>query len=131
VSQLTLKELSAEAYRISVSKGWHEKPKTFAEYTALFHSEISEAFEEFRAGHRPQEIYFENDVFGHRPEALKAAETLAGQGNKPEGIGIELADELIRIFDYAGAEELDLDALVRIKAAYNETRARRHGGKVI
>lgn len=36
---------------------------------------------------------------------------------------VELADTLIRIFDYAGAYHFDLDGAVREKRAYNATRA--------
>jgi NTP pyrophosphatase (non-canonical NTP hydrolase) len=35
---------------------------------------------------------------------------------------VELADVLIRLFDYAGAYNLDLDGAVAEKRAYNATR---------
>jgi NTP pyrophosphatase (non-canonical NTP hydrolase) len=37
-------------------------------------------------------------------------------------VEVELADALIRIFDYAGAYGYDLDGAVREKRAYNATR---------
>ena len=48
---------------------------------------------------------------------------------KPEGFPIELADILIRVFDLAEAWDIDLEAALQEKMAYNETRAYRHGGK--
>lgn len=38
-------------------------------------------------------------------------------------VEVEMADALIRIFDYAGAFGLDLDGAVAEKRAYNATRA--------
>lgn len=37
-------------------------------------------------------------------------------------VEVELADALIRIFDYAGEHKLDLDGAVAEKRAYNKTR---------
>lgn len=51
---------------------------------------------------------------------------------------VELADALIRIFDYAGAYKLDLGGALLEKMAYNKNRAdhkienrRKEGGKKI
>jgi hypothetical protein len=50
---------------------------------------------------------------------------------KPEGIPIELADCIIRIFDYCGKEGINIEEAIRIKHEYNKTRPYRHGGKAI
>lgn len=42
--------------------------------------------------------------------------------NRPM-VEVELADAIIRIMDYAGAFNLDLDGAVREKRSYNATRA--------
>lgn len=82
------------------------------ELLALIHSEISEVLEGVRKGHADK----------HLPH--RTAEE------------VELADALIRIFDYAGEYGLDIDGAVREKLAYNDARAdhqaearRRDGGK--
>jgi hypothetical protein len=68
------------------------------ELLALIHSEISEALE----GERKN---LPDDHLPHR----RMAE-------------VELADALIRIFDYAGAFGYDLEGAFREKLAYNRTR---------
>ena len=52
-------------------------------------------------------------------------------GRKPEGVAIELADCIIRILDYCGAQGIDVDEATRIKHEYNKSRPYRHGGKRI
>lgn len=98
------------AYDTGKSKGWYEEPRTFGDRIALMHSELSEALEEFR-----------------KP----SASMLYYQESKPEGILAELADVVIRIFDYAGSENQSEEfsrALID-KMLYNLTRPHRHGGK--
>lgn len=93
-------------------KGWWETERQFPEIVALIHTEVSEAFEEYRNGHKLHEIYYNN-------------------GNqKPEGVPVELADVIIRILDFVGYHNIDLDEAVRLKMAYNKTRPHRHGGKL-
>lgn len=48
---------------------------------------------------------------------------------KPVGLPSELADILIRVFDFAAQQRIDLDAAVVEKMEYNATRPHRHGGK--
>jgi hypothetical protein len=69
------------------------------ELIALMHSELSEALEGVRKN-------LQDEKLPHR----KAEE-------------VELADALIRIFDYAGAYGLDLDGAFWEKRAYNAKRA--------
>ena len=108
----TINDYCCDAFNNAVLKGWHEKERTIGDQIALMHSELSEAFEEFRNGYRPDEIYFSD-------------------GRKPEGIPIELADCIIRIFDFCGKYDIDLEQAIKIKMEYNETRPHRHGGKQV
>ena len=103
-------QLMEEIHKTAVEKGWWEnEDRNFGELIALCHSELSEAFEEYRDGHDLKEIYFVND--------------------KPEGVPIELADILIRLFDFCYHLDLPLYEAMLIKMKFNEGRPYRHGGK--
>lgn len=101
-----------QAYQNQVAKGFDDK--TFGDDIALMHSELSEALEEYRNGHIPTEIYFNSN-----------------KPTKPEGVPIEIADVVIRIFGFCGLYGINLENALQIKMAFNETREHKHGGKVI
>lgn len=108
------KNLNTMAFDINewaIQKGWWEPAKTFGELVALFHSEASEALEEFRNHHSPTEIYFKD--------------------NKPEGIPIELADLIIRVLDTCGHYGIDIEHAIQVKHEFNLSRSHRHGGKAL
>jgi NTP pyrophosphatase (non-canonical NTP hydrolase) len=42
----------------------------------------------------------------------------------------ELADVVIRILDYAGGRDLDLEGALEAKMRFNDARSYRHGGKL-
>lgn len=104
---MTLNELVKEAHSTASRKGWWDLEPNIPEKLALIHSEISEALEEFRGG----------------------SMTPYRVGTKPEGFPVELADAIIRIADLCGYLQIDLEAVLTEKMAYNATRPFRHGGK--
>ncbi len=102
----SLNDLSDLFHEENIEAGWWKLdadgaliPRNKGELLALIHSEISECLE----GVRKDQM---DDKLPHR----KMEE-------------VELADALIRIFDYAGAHKLDLGGAVKEKRAYNKTRA--------
>lgn len=108
----SLNEYAEECCEIAKSKGWYDSDEdTLPTKLCLVHSEISEALEEIRTGRAPNEIYL-------------------GKNNKPEGMPIELADAIIRIFDIAKKWDMDLDKAYEMKTAYNKLRPYRHGKKL-
>lgn len=104
-----------------------EDPKMFSEKMLLVVSEVSEALEEYRNGRVVDFLYFMNKLgFEHQDEArFREAPTL----NKPEGIPVELADAVIRIFDFAEANGIDLEKAIELKLEYNRSRPYKHGRK--
>jgi len=105
---MTLKSLVEKAHERAKRSGWWDPGKSALEIHMLIVSEVAEATEECRVGAQP--FYF--------------------KGEKPEGEAVELADAIIRIADYFGHKNWDLEAVIREKMAYNETRPHRHGGKL-
>lgn len=111
----TISEWQKEVYQIAKDKGWHEtdNEKSFIECLMLIVSELSEAVEEYRNNRKFDEIY-----------------TKVGS-NKIEGIPVEMADVVIRIFDTCEQFGINLEEALLIKSEYNKTRDYRHGGKLV
>jgi NTP pyrophosphatase (non-canonical NTP hydrolase) len=83
----TLKEMAAEVAAYQAEKGW-DQPRSFAVSMALLHEEVAEA------GHAWREWGFADQTLGISPERPQ------GHWNaKPEGVGGEFADILIRLLD--------------------------------
>jgi len=98
-----------ECHAVASDKGWWDEPRLAPECFMLMVSEIAEALEEYRNN--------KGDYY-------------IGEKGKPEGIGVELADLLIRVFDYCGKFNIDIGKIIIEKMKYNETRPYRHGNKV-
>lgn len=111
----TLAELQTYIGEWAKRKGWWGiELINIPEKICLMHSELSEALEEYRNGISPKQIYTD-------PSDTR---------NKPEGISIELADTVIRILHFCAEFDIDLEAAITQKMAYNEGRPYRHGDKL-
>ena len=128
----TLFQLMAEAHGTARLKGWWddqikdgEDRKLTADEIgakiALMHSELSEGLEEVRRGEGFYQMYLGGE---------KSTED-GGTIHKPEGLAVELADCVIRIFDLSARLELDLPTALLEKMNYNRARPHRHGGKAL
>lgn len=105
---MTIKEWAEKIHENAVNHGFWENEKSFAEIVALCHSEISEALEADRNG-----------------EPL----LWTREDGKPEGAAAEMADCVIRIFDWFGAKGIDPEKVIAEKHDYNTKRPYRHGKK--
>lgn len=105
-----LNDLSDRIHDNSKKHGFWEDDLTEEQWgaikLALVHSEVSEALEALREGNIRVE---------------------SKSGGKPEGLGSELADIIIRVLDLAAYFDLNIQQLVLTKMHYNETRPYKHG----
>jgi NTP pyrophosphatase (non-canonical NTP hydrolase) len=128
-------QLIKMAHTNAIKHGWWDEERTFGELIALMHSELSEALEEYRNGLAVNQIYFvcdmDCDLRRGDGNICRHKQCPHGISAKPCGIPIELADCIIRIFDTCGKHDIDLEAVIKMKMAYNMLRPNRHGGKVL
>lgn len=109
--------IAADVHAMAVSKGWWPaEGRNDGEVLALMHSEISEALEALRQG---------------GGESAKRLSVTADDGStRPmSAMEEEMADLVLRVFDYAGARGLNIGSAIVSKMAYNAGRPERHGKK--
>lgn len=106
----TLNDWVDEIGSWATNKGWDNKERDPAEWIALAHTELSEAYEAYRECGNMNDVWY-------------------GDDGKPEGYLTELADTFIRLCHNVSKLGADFDVLVEEKMAYNQKRPFRHGGK--
>lgn len=132
-----LQELAQRVYEVNVANGWFEDDRRFAEDIALLHSEVSEALEAYRdwgvedhtQAARDKDIRFIiNSNPGMSSDDIERVNDTLGP-LKPQGVGSELADVLVRLLDTCLRYDIDLLAEFERKLEFNKTRGFKHGNK--
>lgn len=131
-----LQELQELCGSTAASKGFHDdRPdsKGLHDSVALANwqgnklllivSEVIEAHDEIRNGHSANETYYPT-----APVEWGMTDQPMGPF-KPEGAPSEIADAVIRCFDFAYTEGFSLADIIIEKLQYNATRERLHGKK--
>ena len=93
----------------------------------LIVSEAAEAHDEIRAGRAADETYYPTAIEGS--EVLKQPYRNGGGPAKPEGVPSEIADGIIRGFDYFARHNIDGASMIVEKLIYNASRPFKHGKK--
>lgn len=106
-------DLTDIIHDVNVANGWFEEDRSIVEGHMLLVTEVAEATEAYRK-------------WGLADATKESDGTVL---TKPEGVGSEYADVLIRLLDQCQRDGVDLVAETERKIAYNATRGHRHGGK--
>lgn len=127
-----LTELAVDIFKDNSKKGFHEVSKEKGTLLMLIVSELGEALEADRK------------KYYSRPINPKVLNTILEELTSGDGVltkrGIEsfeayikdteedeIADAIIRLFDYAGKYNIDIGTHIMLKLAYNRTRPYKHG----
>jgi NTP pyrophosphatase (non-canonical NTP hydrolase) len=109
--------LADEVYGVAKKSGFHDKPVDLAVMLQNLAGEQAELWESYRK----QTL---NDL-------CDKADKMQEAGLEPlTSIEEEMADIVIRALDTAVEHRVDIGRAVRLKNAFNKTRAFRHGGKI-
>jgi hypothetical protein len=140
----TIAALCERSREISLEKGWLNPdgtdPRPFHIVTSLFHSEVTEAFEDIRSNRDIRELYYEvkfkednGTITKEEISFMSIAEARKVEGKygrgrdfldaKPCGVPVELADFVIRVAQFYGSALLSdkLEETVRNAANLQHT----------
>lgn len=129
--KLLLSEFQREVHATAVSKGWWDSAPAHAEIQKRLQQEphLLETFQLATERNKGEMLALMHSEISEALEALR-------HGNPPDdkipqfsGVEAELADTMIRIFDFCEAFGYDVVGAMLAKAEMNKSRTYKHGGK--
>lgn len=119
---MDINELAKEIRFFNSQKKFTVTSENIHQKLLLVVSEICEAQDQLRDGHKFNEVYYDSIV-------AQIDEKVISMEEKPEGFPIEIADAMIRLLDICAAFEIDVEEMIRLKMGYNQKRPIMHGRK--
>ncbi len=116
-------------FGVNSANGWFDKSRTFGDDVALLHSEVSEMLEAFRTDGLEDTTATNCKVVYDLPYTHEEISNMDDHICKPEGVGSEAADVLVRLLDMCERYNIDLVTEFWRKVEYNATRGYRHGNR--
>jgi NTP pyrophosphatase (non-canonical NTP hydrolase) len=110
-----LNEMAIAIYEGNKAKGFWDKERNVGETLMLIVTELAEALEAHRKGRMAADDSRLHPTKEEFEELYK------------DTFEDEIADAMIRIFDFCGGTGIDLDFHIEQKVKYNSTRERLHG----
>lgn len=107
---MNLNQFMQDVHQNAIAHGWWDEPRSDGTVRSLFHCELSEAVEEYRAN-RPMLWH----ACPYHPGACETQQVQNDDGlhcevctpstRKPEGAAVELMDFVIRVLDFLGKKD--------------------------
>jgi len=120
---LTITELVRKSHANAVDKGFYgddgKQERNVGELLMLIVSELGEALEAHRKDKFSDLLALQSCGFNN--------ETMAFEEFVKDGFEDEIADTFIRLADMCGYLNIDIEAYINAKMAYNATREKLHG----
>ena len=127
INDISLNDLCKDIHCWAQEKGFWDydanidKHLIFAQKNALMHSEISESLEADRKNKYANLEKFNNDI------ANNVIVNDSFKTNIKDTLEDELADAIIRILDWCGYMNIDIETHIKEKMKFNNIRERKHG----
>ena len=132
-----LNELAKQYHERAKAKGFWDEPRETGTLLMLIVSELSEALEADRKNKHADLSKMQPDVErlteifknSHARDLISADEPFkqAFEDNVKDTFEDEIADVFIRLFDFIGQRNIDIEKHIELKMQYNLTRPYKHG----
>lgn len=119
-----LNELAKQFHEKAKAKGFWDEPRETGTLLMLMVSELSEALEADR-----KNKHADLSAFDYRKEDRECPEHFQQDFQEliKDSFEDEIADVFIRLLDFIGQRNIDIERHIELKMEYNLTRAYKHG----